>query len=370
MTLLQIVDCGQQDASFASINLILPDSRDPEYRLKRISDEAGKKLAWCAIEVRETDTSARPIMRVFLHDPSKVPNPKLSLKKNPVWQTDLSFENLEPSKLIIEEIAIQFGDKRCPTTFGKWNEASQIKSVCASLPIEGITEYLKQHFTEEFTQRPQLTIEANNEKGILHLKSRLSGVFGADGLVGDIKEKLESERSKLLDYNSVKDFLVPALHSMINDIRGQLFLESPTSEDMKKLQKSIDDLDSIPKDENWGNRKEKIGSLEDLVKHQTHSNERKIFLKQLKRLKELDKLYADIKSKKLDADIESLRQRHQKFTALSKKLDEATIVTARISYQLFECTDTERKKEPIKAYIVNFSDGNKPGDSKTKEASQ
>ncbi|MCX7395552.1 MAG: hypothetical protein NTW75_15660 [Planctomycetales bacterium] len=350
-TLLQIVDRGQKNDSFASINLILPTSNDPEYRLKRSKAEAGKMLAWCAIEVRETDASSRPIMRLFLHDPSKVPKPKLSLKDNqPVWQTNLPFDNVPPSMLLIEEIAIQFGEKRCPTTFDKWNVVSQIKPADTSLPIEGITEYLNQHTTEKFTQRPQLLIEAKNEKGILHLKARLSGVFGAHGLVGDIDNKLDSERKKIWVFDrevpntpNAEELPLQELLKEIDSIQGSLFSRSFEEDSIGKLNESIESF-----------LKNTLAKLQAAAKGDK------------KKVETLNQLDQPLKA--LPEKLESLLKRHQKFTALSKELDEAQIVTVRISYELFEDTDTERKKKSIKAYIVNFPDGNNPGDPKTKGA--
>ena len=335
-SLLQI-DVQNNPASFphASVNLF-ENGKTFRYILKRtISDEA-KFLSWCAVEVRKTDVEAPPLKRVFLNRPIEVTAAQRQFSKQQRsidWKSTLPIDDGHLPQLSVDELAIQIGKDRYPIATHHLIVGSDER-----LPIAAVSDLVSREIGITTKKTASFRCKASKETDNLKFTFTLSGLSGKDGLLADIDDLLSEERKILNPQNlDLGEFKVK-----YGEFIKKLFEERSSDQ---------------------------IGDASETIKRFTEQELPQLKVKAKDKKEEL-RLLAELEGnlKTLPEKMRSLHQRYWRFVDFKREMDEVRIVSAKISYELFSTTDTE-KVEPVKAYVVNF-DENPSSNAKNEDPKQ
>ena len=318
-----------------------------DYLLNPVAINKVTFLGWCAIQISDPAVTTSPIKRVFFSRPIEVsPELRVITKSKPSveWASSLPMDEQKKPLLLVEQIAIEVGGKR----FSQSDVACLVDKP-ARLPLNELANWIGEELNEKFKANVVVEVALGKDTGTTKLVVKIDGLLGTFGIIAEAKDMLDKHRSKLAEIKYFElDTVMTSLFRRLDD-KSEIDLEKMAKEEIDKFQ--------LP------NRKKKAIERQNKAVKDNIDAEKKKWEQYLNDLSELELTLKD-----LPVRLDDLHKRYQRFAKLKVELAEARIVSAKISYDLFEVLDTKQKKNPIKAYVVNFDDGNKKDDSKSKEA--
>ena len=320
-----------------------------DYLLTPVDINKVKFLGWCAIQISDPAVTTSPIKRVFFSRPIEVsPELRVITKSKPSveWASSLPMDEQKKPRLFVEQIAIELGGKR----FSQSDVACLVDKP-ARLPLNELANWIGEELEEEFKANVVVEVALGKDTGTTKLVVKIDGLFGTSGIIADAKNMLEKHSKELKELNYFD------LSTEMRDLISML--DKQSENDLGKMAKKAIDEFELP------NRKKKAIERQNKAVKDNIDAEKKKCEQYLNDLSELELTLKD-----LPVRLDDLHKRYQRFAKLKVELAGARIVSAKISYDLFEVLDTKQKKNPIKAYVVDFDDGNKKDDSKSKETKQ
>ncbi|MCX7410000.1 MAG: hypothetical protein NTZ32_18130 [Planctomycetales bacterium] len=320
-----------------------------DYLLNPVAINKVTFLGWCAIQISDPAVTTSPIKRVFFSRPIEVsPELRVITKSKPSveWASSLPMDEQKKPLLLVEQIAIEVGGKR----FSQSDVACLVDKP-ARLPLNELANWIGEELNEKFKANVVVEVALGKDTGTTKLVVKIDGLLGTSGIIAEAKDMLDKHRSKLAEFKYFElDTVMTSLFRRLDD-KSEIDLEKMAKEEIDKFQ--------LP------NLKKKAIERQNKAVNGTNDAEKKKAEQYFKDLSELELTLKD-----LPIRLDDLHKRYQRFAKLKVELAEARIVSAKISYDLFEVIDTKREKKPIKAYVVDFDDGNKKDDSKSKETKQ